>query len=250
MSRAILSWVIFIAGIVLVWQLALVNGLVSRAALASPLEVFLSIPRVIGPSGNLPDVASTMWYSLLAFVISVPCGIGIGFVIFFGGRVSAPAHFLLDFLRSVPATALVPVFLILTGIGNSTKVVVGTFSSTLIICLATIAGLQGRNATRVGIARILGITGLRRLLLLDIPEAAPQLFLGLRAGISLALVLVVVSEMMIGANFGLGKVIADMRYTDDKGRMYAAIIVAGVVGYGYNLALAWLERWIIHWRNV
>jgi NitT/TauT family transport system permease protein len=258
MKSRLLTWVLFLVAILVLWEGVLRTGLVSPAALAYPSEVAKSIPRIFSVArdadpvyqrGNIWDTWSTLWRSLLAFLISVPCGVLLGFAIFFGGRANAPATFLLDFLRSIPATALVPVFLIIIGENDTTKIAVGVFSSSLVICLATLAGLNGRNETRVGIANILGIKGLRRLLLLDLPEAAPQIFLGLRAGISLALILVIVSEMFIGSNEGLGKVINDMRNTDDKGRMYAAILVIGVIGYLYNLGLSFAERKLVHWRG-
>lgn len=231
------------------WELALRAGLVSPAALAYPSEVLYALPSVLSPSGNGADVLSTLTRSLLAFLLSIPCGITCGTVIYFAGSARAPAEFALDFLRSIPATAMVPVFLILCGVGDSTKIAAGAFSSTLIICLSTVAGLRGRNATRIGVARTLEIDGFRRLLLVDLPEAASQIFLGMRTGISLALILVIVSEMLIGSNRGLGKVIADMRYTDDKGRLYAAILMSGVIGYGFNWVLAAIEKSVVHWRG-
>jgi NitT/TauT family transport system permease protein len=87
------------------------------------------------------------------------------------------------------------------------------------------------------------------MLLLDLPEAAPQIFLGMRTGISLALILVVVSEMLIGSNRGLGRVIADMRYTDDTPRLYAALIVAGAIGFFFNILISFIERQLVHWRG-
>lgn len=249
MRRTVLAWLLFSVAFIGVWEFVLVAGLVSPAALARPSEVAAAIPLVLAPRGNGLDVLSTVSRSLLAFVLSVPLGVAIGLGIFFAGRMRPPSEFGLDFLRSIPATALVPVFLILYGIGDVTKVAVGAFSSTLVVALGTVVGLRGRNGTRLGVANVLGLRGFRRVLLLDIPEAAPQMFLGLRTGISLALILVVVAEMLIGSNAGLGKVIADMRYTDDKGRMYAAIVVAGLIGWTYNRALIFVENTVLHWRG-
>lgn len=249
MKRKIFAWLIVFGVTLMVWEGALALKLVSPAALAHPGEVVKTLPNVLSTSGNLPDVWSTISRSILAFAISVPIGMVAGFLIFFGGTARPPAEFLLDFLRSIPATALVPVFLIIYGIGDTTKIAVGAFSSALIICLSTLAGLRGRSSTRLAVARTLGLTGLKRIVLLDLPEAAPQLFLGMRTGISLGLILVVVSEMLIGSNRGLGKVIADMRYTDDTPRLYAAIVVAGGIGYVYNVFVAFAERTLIHWRG-
>jgi len=249
MKRSMFAWLIFFSMTVMVWEGALAWKLVSPAALAHPGEVVKAFPKVLSMSGNLPDVWSTISRSVMAFAISVPIGLVVGFLIFFGGQARPPAEFLLDFLRSIPATALVPLFLIIYGIGDTTKIAVGAFSSALVICLSVMAGLRGRSSTRLGVARTLGLTGMKRMVLLDLPEAAPQLFLGMRTGISLALILVVVSEMLIGSNRGLGKVIADMRYTDDTPRLYAAIIVAGAIGFLFNVIVAFAEQQLVHWRG-
>lgn len=237
-----------IAILVLIWEFVLRAGIVSPAVLAYPIEVVRVFPELFNPGINGPDLSSTVIRSLSAFLLSIPCGIVAGVLIFNSGVMQRSAKFVLDFFRSIPATALVPVFLILYGTGDTTKVAVGTFSSALVICLATVTGLERRNATRLAVAHLLGVRGVRRILYVDLPEAAPELFLGMRAGISLALILVVVSEMLIGSNRGLGRVIADMLYTDDKGRMYAAIILIGIVGYTYNLFLGALERRGLWWR--
>lgn len=231
----------------LVWESALRFGFVSPAALAYPMEVLKAIPSMLSPQGNLADLVSTIYRTVAAFLLSVPIGIGTGVLLFYVTPLQVPGKFLVDFLRSVPATALVPIFLIVYGTGDSTKIAAGSFSSGLVICLATLTGLEGRNATRLLVADLAGLRGSLRILLVDVPEAAPQLFLGLRTGVSLSLILVVVSEMLIGSNRGLGRVIADMQYTDDKGRMYAAILATGAIGYAFNVALKRFERLELWW---
>lgn len=237
------------AGVLLIWVGVLAAGWVSPAVLAYPREVLHALPGFLAPSENGPDLGSTAWRSLLAFLLSVPIGVVVGVASFYSGPYRQPARFGVDFLRSIPATALVPVFLILYGPGDLGRVAVGAFSSALVICLATITGLANRNATRVAVAELMGITGLRRVLIVDLPEALPQITLGLRAGVSLALILVVVSEMLVGSNRGIGRVIADMQYTDDKGRMYAAIFVVGALGYSYNVVLTVVESNFAWWRG-
>src|SRR5688572_1012790 len=134
--RKALSWVVFFGLAFAVWQAAATFRWVSPAALASPIEVLTAMPRVFGPStdnlitgGNLLDVWATGWRSLVAFLISVPIGVTAGFLVFYGRGASAPARLTLDFLRSIPATALVPVFIVIVGINEQTRVAVGAFSS-------------------------------------------------------------------------------------------------------------------------
>ena len=243
-------WAVLVLAGLGTWHFALTLGIVSRAALAGPEEVLQSLPSVFSRGGNLDDVLSTLFKSGLAFLISVPCGVAVGFLVAFGGPMREPAGFVVDFLRSIPATALVPMFLIIYGTGDNSKVAVAVFSSGLVICLAAVSGFQSRNSTRLAVSQAMRLAGLRRVLLSDLPEALPQIFIGLRAGVSLSLILVVVSEMLIGSNRGLGRVIADMRNTDDKGRLYAAILVTGLIGYGYNWLLAKIEKTVVHWRGL
>lgn len=230
------------------WYSVLKTGLVSPAVLAYPGETLRSLPAVLSPSGNLADVWATVWRSLTAFLIAVPTGIGLGVAVFALQSYRGPVEFVLDFLRSTPATALVPVFLIIFGVGNAGKVGAGVLSAALVIALATLTGLEKRNATRLGVTRLMRLSRWEHVLFVDLPEAAPHLLLGLRTGISLALILVVVSEMLIGASSGLGRVIYDMQYSDDKGRLYAAIVVVGTIGFLYNRGLRAIDR-LLWWRS-
>jgi NitT/TauT family transport system permease protein len=241
------TWLALVGGVLLLWHGALALHFVSPAALAYPAEVLVATPRLLASGAYLPDVWSTLSYSMVAFLLSIPLGLLAGVAVFFSGSAREPSQFFLDFLRSIPATALAPVFLIVFGIGDSTKLAVGSFSSALVICLATVTGLRNRNTTRLAVSKIAGVKPSRRVLFSDLPEIAPQVFLGLRAGISLALVLVVVCEMLVGSNRGLGRVISDMRFTDDKPLLYAALITSGLIGYSFNAILALLERRLVHW---
>ncbi len=247
-SRGV-AWVVVLGALLALWEGSLSFGFVSPAALAHPMEVLAALPRVLAPRENLPDVWATISKSIMAFALSIPLGILCGFCVFHARAARQPMEAVLDFVRSIPATALVPVFLIIWGIGDSTKVAVGTFSSALVICLSTVTGLHSRSTSRLGVARTLGLSGLRHALYVDLPEAAPQIALGMRTGISLALILVVVGEMLIGSNRGLGKVIADMRYTDDTPRLYASLLITGVIGLAFNLMIAFLEKRLLHWKG-
>ncbi|HVF58884.1 MAG TPA: ABC transporter permease subunit [Thermoanaerobaculia bacterium] len=231
------------------WELIVRSGMVSPAMLAAPSEIATRCGVLLQPAEHLADVVSTLAYALTAFTLSVPIGVTIGLAIGDRGHTSEPLAFVLDFLRSIPATALVPVFFLMSGVGAGTKLAAGCFSSSLVIALATVHGLRSIPSTRRETADLLRIEGLQRVWLVTLPSAAREILLGCRAGVSLALILVVVAEMLIGGNRGLGRVIFDMRYTDDKPLMYAAILATGIMGYGLNAVVGGLERLVIYWRG-
>ncbi len=247
MLKTTTIWIVFFVAISVLWEGVLRIGWVSPAILAHPWEVALAIPKLLMSSEHLSDTLSTLRFSLIAFLLSVPCGCLAGTLIYFSRGAQAPAEFTVDFLRSIPATAMVPIFFLFFGIDDQTKIFIGMFSSALVIAVATINGLRGRNKTRMSVAGILGLRGWRRIMYVDIPESAQQLFLGMRTGISLALILVVVTEMLIGGNKGLGRVISDTRYSDDKGLMYAALVATGIIGYIFNMSIRITEKKFMHW---
>jgi len=80
-------------------------------------------------------------------------------------------------------------------------------------------------------------------------ESLPQTFVGLRNGVSLALVIVVVAEMFIGSTDGLGQRVFEAQQLFDMPAMYAAIFAAGALGYGLNLLFLTIERRFVHWSG-
>lgn len=247
--RRALAWFVTIFTFGAAWEVVVKVRIVSPAMLAAPSEIVSRWPALLQPNAHLGDVITTLAYSLAAFALSVPIGVVTGLIVGNRGYTSEPLAFGLDFLRSIPATALVPVFFLMAGAGAGTKLAAGCFSSSLVVALATVHGLRSIPSTRIETADLLRIEGLRRVWLVSLPSAAQEILLGCRAGVSLALILVVVAEMLIGGNRGLGRVIFDMRYTDDKPLMYAAILATGVMGYGLNAVVIWLERTVIYWRQ-
>jgi len=248
MIRRVLQTLGWFVALGLGWHVLVSTHILSPAAFARPVEALGALPRLFLSSQHLPDLLATTRRALLAFLLSVPAGILAGVVVHFMKPVRQSGEFTLDFLRSIPATALAPLFLSAFGIGDAARVALGCFSSGLAIALSVTAGLSGGSRTRSAVVRLMGLRSARRILLVDLPESMPQVFVGLRTGISLALILVVVSEMLVGGNAGLGRVISDTAYSDDKGLLFATIIVAGALGYLLNVTLVILDRWLFPWR--
>ncbi len=238
-----------LAVLLVAWQLVFSFEIVSPAVIASPAEVIVHIPLLWQRDGILMDWWATLYRSVVAFAFGAPIGIAVGYVIGSAGAADKPGEAALDFIRSIPATALIPIFLVAFGVGDSAKIGVGAFSCALVVALSVILGLRSASITRRDVVRLYGLGAVRRFALVRIPESLPQVFVGLRAGASLALILVVVSEMFIGSSVGLGKVINDMRYTDDTPRQYLALITSGILGFLMNLVLSVAEQFVVHWRG-
>ena len=96
-------------------------------------------------------------------------------------------------------------------------------------------------------AKVMGASPIRVLTDVMLLESLPQTFVGLRNGVSLALVIVVVAEMFIGSTDGLGQRVINAQSIFNMPEMYAAIFTAGVLGYTMNLIFILVERHFVHW---
>jgi ABC-type nitrate/sulfonate/bicarbonate transport system permease component len=142
-----------------------------------------------------------------------------------------------------------PLFLVLFGVGDRTKISVAAFGAAPVILFNVAYGVMNARKTRILAARVMGASRLRVLRDVMLLESLPQTLVGLRNGVSLALVIVVVAEMFIGSTDGLGQRVFEAQQLFNMPDMYAAIFAAGALGYGLNLLFLTIERRFVHWSG-
>jgi len=197
----------------------------------------------------LSDLSRTLWRVLAAFVLAGAIGVPIGLLIGSDERVYRSVEFLVDFFRSTPATALFPLAMLLFGLGDLAKIAIAAFAAALVILFNVAYGVMNARKTRQLAARSMGASQWRVFCDVTLLETLPQTFVGLRTGISLALVVVIVAEMFIGATDGLGHRIIDAQISYDLEDLYGSILITGALGYALNLGFLLTEKSFIHWAG-
>ncbi len=232
-----------------VWWLVAALKLVDPVLLPSPWAAIHSFVADLFGGTLWTDfwrtIVRTSWSFALAVVVAVPLGILLGA----SEKVYRSVEFLIDFFRSTPASALFPLFLVLFGTGELAKIAVAAFGAALAILFNVAYGVINARKTRQLAARVMGASPLRVMVDVTLWESMPQTFVGMRSGISIALVIVIVAEMFIGSTDGLGQRIMNAQMIFDMPRMYAAILAAGLLGYALNLLFLFVERRLIHWAG-
>ena len=238
-----------VAVLLTVWSLTVWARVVDPVLLPSPVSTFRAmwIGMTSGKLGAdfLKTIERTISSTAIAAVIAIPLGILLGS----SEKVYRSVEFPIDFFRSTPASAMFPLFLVLFGVGDRTKVLVAAFGAALVILFNVAYGVMNARKTRILAARVMGASRLRVLWDVMLLESLPQTFVGLRSGVSLALVIVVVAEMFIGSTDGLGQRVFEAQQLFDMPDMYAAIFAAGALGYGLNLLFLTIERTFVHWSG-
>jgi NitT/TauT family transport system permease protein len=142
-----------------------------------------------------------------------------------------------------------PLFLLIFGLGDFAKIAVAGFAAFLIVFFNTAYGVMNARQTRLLAARVMGASKMRIFRDVLFFETLPQTFIGLRTAVSLALVVIIVAEMFIGSDNGLGHRIINMQMVFDLKQMYATIIMSGVLGYGLNALFLAIEKHFVHWAG-
>jgi NitT/TauT family transport system permease protein len=240
--------IIGVVGLLAVWSVAVHGGFVDPVLLPPPKAAFDALWKGMGGVMGydfIRTVERTLWATLIAAVIAIPLGIVLGS----SERVYRSLEFVIDFFRSTPASAMFPLFLVLFGVGDKTKISVAAFGAMLVILFNVAYGVMNARKTRLLAAKVMGASRLRVLFDVMLLESLPQTFVGLRNGVSLALVIIVVAEMFIGSQDGIGHSVFEAQQLFEMPRMYAAIFAAGALGYGLNLLFLLIERRFVHWSG-
>jgi NitT/TauT family transport system permease protein len=178
-----------------------------------------------------------------AIVVGVPLGLLVG-----ANRLLADLlNPVLELFRNTAPLALLPVFILILGIGETSKFVFVGYSCLFPILLNTISAVKTADPLLVKSARALGFNQFRIFQKVVLPSSVPQIFTGIRLAGGYALLVLVAAEF-VGANSGLGFLIDNSEQNFQTPMMYAAIITISMIGVLVNVALLQLERRFSTWR--
>jgi ABC-type nitrate/sulfonate/bicarbonate transport system permease component len=229
------------------WSIGSGTKLADPLFLPAPWAVAKSLFSGLSQGAFLRDWLATVARSLSGFALASVVGVPLGLLV---GRIPALCRATqptIDFFRSVPATALFPLFLFFFGLGDTAKIAIVIYACSLIVLVNTAYGARQVKVTRILSAKVMGAGQYDIFWKIVIPESAPGIFAGLRVALSLSFVLIVVTEMFIGTTVGLGYQIMNAQMVYRIPEMYAGIILAGFTGYIANVSLLSVEHRLLHW---
>ncbi|XIG79712.1 nitrate ABC transporter permease [Streptomyces sp. SGAir0957] len=176
------------------------------------------------------------------FLIAAVVGVALGVAVGRSRRAYALCDPVLQFARAVPPPALVPVFVVVLDFGTPMQVASIVFSAVWPVLINTAEGARTIDPLRLEVADVLRLTRAERLRYVIVPSALPKIFAGLRLSLSLALILMVFSELLPGTENGIGFTLTDAQSRSDLPTVWAALALLGVLGYLLNTGLLAIER--------
>ena len=247
------GYVAFLRGLIgvvvlgLVWEIAPRAGLVNDYLIPPFHVVARELWSMILSGELLRNIKASLIRSGAGFGLAILVAVPLGAVIAWYRPVREFLTPVLEIFRNTAALAILPVFILLFGIGETSKIAIVCFACFFPILLSTITGVTGVDPQLLRSARVLGLSPVATFRKVVFPAALPTIFTGIRIS-GAAAILVLIAAEMIGATAGLVFLISYANANFLIPKMYAAIITTAALGVAVNYALVTLERRFSRWR--
>ena len=197
-----------------------------------------------GIANLLPSVGRLLGGWAAASVIGIALGVAVG-------RSSALSEYvepMIHFGRAIPPPTLVPIFLVLFKIGTQMQLATIMFSVIWPVLINSIDGARYVDRLHIETAEVFKFSRSQRVLRIILPAAAPKIFAGLRLSLSLALIIMIISEF-VGSTNGVGRELLNAQTAFDVPAMWAVLVLLGILGVVLNAAFLLVERRVLAWHS-
>lgn len=233
--------------IVILWQLVCWAGLVSPRMVPSPIAILKTAAELV----ETGELTTSLIVSLTRVVIGLTFGISLGVVLALIAGLSRAGEDTIDatlqMLRTLPFLGLVPLFILWFGIGETPKIALVVVGCVFPIYLALFSGIRGLDKKLIEAGQTLGLTRWETIVHIILPGAVPSALVGLRYGLGIALLSLVVSEQ-VNADSGIGFLMNSARDVFRTDIIFLCLIIYAMLGLLADQLVRVLERVLLYWR--
>jgi NitT/TauT family transport system permease protein len=249
LARSFVTKTVAVAALLVLWETLPRFGFVDRTFLPPFSEVWRALLELATDGQLVTNIEASLTRSLSGFALAVAISVPLGLLIGWYKPISDVLNPLLQIFLNTAALALLPVFVLILGIGETSKIAIVLYACTWPILLNTISAVRNVDPTLLRLARSMNLPPVRLFQKVILPASVPTIFTGIRLAGAVAIVVVVAAEM-VGAKAGLGYLINTSQYNFAIPQMYAGIVAISVIGVVFNQLLVVLERRFTAWRAV
>jgi len=232
-----------IAAVLTIWQLAAWSY--HTVLFPGPWQTAVAIVENFSTIAD--EIGNTLRRAVIAFGLSVvfmvPFGIACGRLRLLGAIVDP----ILEFLVTIPPPAVIPIVMILAGVGDVAKIAVISYAMVPNILINTIETVRQGPPMLDRVGRSLGLSRVELMALIDLPAAVPGIVTGLRLGVTASLLVTITSEMLLSTN-GIGAFVQRSQESFHVASGLAGIVAIAIMGLAVNIALRVVEHRLLFWH--
>jgi NitT/TauT family transport system permease protein len=246
-SRAYLLQALCFVAVLAAWALVSSVHLISASALPSPFATAGRFVSLLGQGEFWDAVGATLRGAVVGLLAAALVGIPLGLVTGTYAAAEESSRLAVDFLRSFPVIALLPVFLLVLGSTPSMKATVVFIACVFPVFLQAQYGARGVPPTIAETVQAYRIPRLLRFRRVILPSATPSIMTGLRLAATTS-VLVAIGVEILTTLPGIGHEVTQQQQSGNSDIAFAYIFTAGILGYGINRASMFVEKSLLRWR--
>jgi ABC-type nitrate/sulfonate/bicarbonate transport system permease component len=215
-------------------------------SVAAPSDTVRALVDEMSSGGLTGELRTTLGTYVEGFALAIAVGVALGVVIGSSRTLLAATSVVIEFLRPIPAVALIPVAFIVFGLDAPMRRFVIAYAAVWPILINTLYGVRGRDRLLLDVARTSGVGRFGRLVRVTLPAALPSIATGIRVSASIALLVGVTAEY-VTVSGGIGSYMQQQQVAFRLPELYAAVVLTALLGYAINLVLRATERRVVFW---
>jgi NitT/TauT family transport system permease protein len=233
-------------GLLGIWQVAALA--LDTDSFPTALDALRAIPSILGDKESLINILASLRRMAVGFGVGVAVSIPLGLMM---GRSRAVASFfnpLLMITYPVPKAALMPIIMLWLGVGDVAKTLVIFLGVSLPVVFHSFQGAKAVEEKMLWSGAAMGLSAVQRMIRIVLPSALPEILIGCRTGLVLALITMITSEM-IARQSGAGNILFNALDMGQYDTVFAMIIIVGAMGIGLDAAFEQLRKRLVRWAE-
>lgn len=222
--------------------------LLNPTTLPGPTAVIEKFVDLIAKGTLLPDIGASLARVLIGFAIGTGLAIPLGFLMGWYAGARAILEPWTQFFRMIPPLAIIPLAIVLMGIGEVPKVFVITLAAFLVSIVATFQGVLNVDRTLINAGRVLGASDMTIFRRIVVPASLPFIMVGMRQGLGAAWATLVAAEL-IAASVGIGYRMQQAQIYYDLPTIFVGLITIGVLGLAMDRIILWADKKLTSWQE-
>ena len=234
--------------IIFLWQSVEWLNLFNPIYFSSPGEVLKESYLMFMEEHIYLDIFYTLYRIAMTIFIAMFIGVPVGILFGYFSKFYKYFSGVMDFFRSIPPIVIYPLLLISLGPDDSSRIGVAVFGSVVVVILIISKGLSNEGLLRKKVFKSLGAKKIEIIKKVVWYEALPHIMLSFRTMISLSVIIIIVTEMLVGSKYGLGVRVQNVQITSNIPDLFVTIIVIGMIGFLFNKFAIWLDKKLVFWK--
>lgn len=231
-----------------IWEIAARTGAIEVIFFPAPTSILAEFVVMIQTGELLTHTAISLARIIIGFSIGTALGMALGLAIGLNKTVAAILQPLIDLTFPIPKVGLLPLVIIIFGLGEASKYVIIAISCFYLVVINTVAGVRQIERIYLDVGR--NYHANRRLMFTDVafPGALPTIMAGVKISMGVSLIIIVSAESL-AAKSGIGYLIWTSWQVFQVEKMYVGLLISALLGLGFSMLLNFIERKLIPWKH-